>query len=379
TKAGVRLSKVDELCYSIEKDAIMGMQVPVNVYGNEQLVSPMVADRTIDQAVNVACLPGAQKHVVVLPDGHEGYGFPIGGVAATDLEEGVISPGGVGYDINCGVRLIRTDLVERDVEDSMAHLVNEPFRTIPSGVGGKSKISLSAADLDEILVEGVRWSIDRGYGYDWDVEVCEEEGRMEGADPSRVSETAKKRGLRQLGTLGSGNHFLEVQKVDMIHDSTAAKAMGIEHEGQITVLIHSGSHGLGHQICSDYLRISERALDKYGISLPDRELACVPSNSDEGEDYRGAMNSALNFAWTNRQVMTHWTRATFKQVLSLSDSQIERMRLVYDVAHNIAKVERHRIDGEGVRQVMVHRKGATRAFPKGMQEIPEVYRNVGQP
>lgn len=379
TKVGVRLSKVDELCYSIEKDAIMGMQVPVNVYGNEQLVSPMVADRTIDQAVNVACLPGAQKHVVVLPDGHEGYGFPIGGVAATDLEEGVISPGGVGYDINCGVRLIRTDLVERDVEDSMAHLVNEPFRTIPSGVGGKSKISLSAADLDEILVEGVRWSIDRGYGYDWDVEVCEEEGRMEGADPSRVSETAKKRGLRQLGTPGSGNHFLEVQKVDMIHDSTAAKAMGIEHEGQITVLIHSGSRGLGHQICSDYLRISERALDKYGISLPDRELACVPSNSDEGEDYRGAMNSALNFAWTNRQVMTHWTRATFKQVLSLSESQIERMRLVYDVAHNIAKVERHRIDGEGVRQVMVHRKGATRAFPKGMQEIPEVYRNVGQP
>jgi tRNA-splicing ligase RtcB len=379
-RGGIKINKVDELCYAIEEDVTRGMRVPVKIYGNDELVSPMTADRTIEQAVNVACLLGAQKHIVVLPDGHEGYGFPIGGVAATDLEEGVISPGGVGYDINCGVRLIRTGLLESDVQGPMGELIDELFRAIPSGVGGKGTIRLSEAELDEILVEGVQWAIDRGYGYDRDAKVCEEEGHMYGADPSKVSETAKKRGLRQLGSLGSGNHFLEVQKVDMIHDHAAAKAMGIEQEGQITVLIHSGSRGLGHQVCSDYLRISERALDKYGISLPDRELACVPSNSDEGEDYRGAMNSALNFAWTNRQMMTHWTRTTFKRVFSLSNSQLEGMKLVYDVAHNIAKVERHKIDKQGsMRQVMVHRKGATRAFPKGMQEIPEIYRDLGQP
>jgi tRNA-splicing ligase RtcB (3'-phosphate/5'-hydroxy nucleic acid ligase) len=379
-KDGIRINKVDELCYMIEKDTARGIRVPVKIYADDQLVSSMTGDRTIGQAVNVAALPGAQKHVVVLPDGHEGYGFPIGGVAATDLEEGVVSPGGVGYDINCGVRLIRTDLTESDVKEAMDGLVNELFRAIPSGVGSKGTIRLSAAELDEIFLEGVRWAIDRGYGYERDAKVCEEEGHMKEADPSKVSETARKRGLRQLGSLGSGNHFLEVQKVDMIHDYVAAKAMGIEYEGQVTVLIHSGSRGLGHQICSDYLRVAERALDKYGIALPDKELACVPSNSKEGEDYRGAMNSALNFAWTNRQIITHWTRTTFKQVFSLTDSQLEGMKLVYDVAHNIAKVEKHRIDKEGgMSQVMVHRKGATRAFPKGMQEIPEVYRDLGQP
>lgn len=379
TKAGRRIDRIDNLRYRIETTAAEGMKVPVTIYANEQLISAMVVDRTLDQAVNVATLPGVQKHVVVLPDGHEGYGFPVGGVAATDLEEGVISPGGVGYDINCGVRLIRTDLTENDVKGAMDSLVNELFRTIPSGVGSEGAISLSKSQLDELVVQGVRWAVDRGYGYEHDLNVCEEEGYIQGADPSKVSDTARKRGSQQLGSLGSGNHFLEVQKVDRIYDKKTAKTMGIEQEGQVTVLIHCGSRGFGHQICTDYLRVSENVLEKYGISLPDRELACVPNNSKEGADYRAAMNCALNFAWTNRQMITHWTRMTFRKVFSLSDQQVESMKLVYDVAHNIAKVERHAIDGEGTRQVIVHRKGATRAFPKEMAEVPKIYRSLGQP
>ncbi len=379
TRAGRRITKLGDFRYSIEKNAAEGMKVPVTIYANEQLISAMVVDRTLDQAVNVATLPGVQKHVVVLPDGHEGYGFPVGGVAATDIEEGIISPGGVGYDINCGVRLIRTDLMENDVKGVMDNLVNQLFRAIPSGVGSEGTIALSKSNLDDVAVEGVHWAIDRGYGSEHDANVCEEEGHIEGADPSKVSDTARKRGSQQLGSLGSGNHFLEVQKVDRIYDREAANAMGIEREGQITVLIHCGSRGFGHQICTDYLRVSESALRKYGINLPDRELACVPNNSKEGENYRAAMNCALNFAWTNRQMITHWTRMTFKKIFSLSDQQVENMQLVYDVAHNIAKVERHSIDGEGTRQLVVHRKGATRAFPAGMDEVPSMYRNLGQP
>lgn len=379
TKTGRRIDKVNHFCYKIEKNAAEGMKVPVTIYANEQLMSAMVVDRTLDQAVNVATLPGVQKHIVVLPDGHEGYGFPVGGVAATDLEEGVISPGGVGYDINCGVRLIRTDLTENDVKGVMDRLVNELFRAIPSGLGSEGTISLSKSQLDDLIVQGVHWAIERGYGYEHDADMCEEEGYIQGANPSKVSDTARKRGSQQLGSLGSGNHFLEVQKVDQIHDKKAARAMGIEQEGQITVLIHCGSRGFGHQICTDYLRVSENVLGKYGISLPDRELACVPNNSKEGADYRAAMNCALNFAWTNRQMITHWVRMIFRKVFSLTDQQVENMMLVYDVAHNIAKIERHEIDGEGMRQVVVHRKGATRAFPKGMNEVPKIYRNLGQP
>jgi tRNA-splicing ligase RtcB len=379
TKAGRRIDKVDDFRYRIETKAAEEMKVPVTIYANEQLLSAMVMDRTLDQAANVATLQGVQKHVVVLPDGHEGYGFPVGGVAATDLEEGIISPGGVGYDINCGVRLIRTDLTENDVKGVMDSLVNELFRAIPSGVGSEGTISLSKSELDELVVQGVQWAIDRGYGYEHDAKVCEEEGYMQGADPSKVSDTARKRGSQQLGSLGSGNHFLEVQKVDRIYDKKAAEAMGIEQEGQITILIHCGSRGFGHQICTDYLRVSENVLAKYGIILPDRELACVPNNSKEGADYRAAMNCALNFAWTNRQMITHWTRMTFRKVLSMGEQEVENMKLVYDVAHNIAKVERHAVDGEGTRQVVVHRKGATRAFPKEMDEVPKIYRSLGQP
>ncbi len=371
------VKRISDVEYRIDPIESKGMRVPVMIYANEELLSKMLSDRTIQQAMNVATLPGVQKHVVVLPDGHEGYGFPVGGVAAMSVEDGVISPGGVGYDINCGVRLIRTDLDEKDVRPRLKELVNELFRAVPSGVGSEGVVKLSNAELDEVLTEGVYWAIGKGYGWSEDAEVCEENGRMRGADPSKVSNMARKRGAPQLGTLGSGNHFLEVQKVDKIYDEKAAETMGIEHEGQITVLIHCGSRGLGHQICSDYLRVSESALKRYGITLPDRELACVPNSSQEGEAYRKAMYAALNFAWSNRQMITHWTRKAFERVFKMSESDLG-MRLVYDVAHNIAKVEEHKIDGS-LKQVVVHRKGATRAFPADRPELPERYRALGQP
>jgi tRNA-splicing ligase RtcB len=371
------VKKISDVEYRIDPIESKGMRVPVTIYANEELLSKMLSDRTIQQAMNVATLPGVQKHVVVLPDGHEGYGFPVGGVAAMSVDDGVISPGGVGYDINCGVRLIRTNLDEKDVRPKLKDLVNELFRAVPSGVGSEGVVKLSNAELDEVLTEGVYWAIRNGYGWEEDAEVCEENGKMNGADPSKVSNMARKRGAPQLGTLGSGNHFLEVQRVDKIYDHEAAKAMGIDHEGQITVLIHCGSRGLGHQICSDFLRVSESALKKYGITLPDRELACVPNSSPEGEAYRKAMYSALNFAWSNRQMITHWTRKAFEKVFNMSESDLG-MHLVYDVAHNIAKVEEHKIDGS-LKQVVVHRKGATRAFPANRPELPERYRSLGQP
>ena len=374
-----RVRKINDLEFQIEKDVSKGMRVPVKIYANDDLISKMVIDRTIDQAVNVSTLPGVTKHVVVLPDGHEGYGFPVGGVAATDLEEGVISPGGVGYDINCGVRLLRTSLNEKDIKPKIKDLLNELFRSIPSGLGSKGTVKLTKSDLDELLVEGVEWAIEHGYGWKEDAEVCEEGGKMVGADTASVSEIARKRGAPQLGSLGSGNHCLEIQKVNKIFDERAAKAMGINHEGQLTVLIHCGSRGFGHQVCSDYLRISEIALRKYGMKIVDRELACVPNNSSEGESYRKAMYSALNFAWSNRQMITHWTRKTFEKVFGMSEQEMD-MKLVYDVSHNIAKVERHKVDNDGgMRNLVVHRKGATRAFPAGMNQIPNEYRSIGQP
>ena len=379
TKSGNhRVKKINDFIFKIEKDSTKGMNVPVTIYATDNLISKMVSDRTIDQAANVSTLPGVTKNVVVLPDGHEGYGFPVGGVAALDLEEGVISPGGVGYDINCGVRLLSTSLSEKDVKPNIKDLVNELFRSIPSGVGSQGSVKLTESNLNELLIEGVRWAIEKGYGWKQDAEVCEEGGRMVGADPQSVSNIARKRGSPQLGSLGSGNHFLEVQKVNSIYDEKAAKAMGITEEGQLTVLIHCGSRGLGHQICSDYLRISEIALRNRGMKLVDRELACVPNNSVEGEDYRKAMYCALNFAWSNRQLITHWTRKTFEKVFQMSEQQLD-MKLVYDVAHNIAKVERHKVEGEGMRDLVIHRKGATRAFPAGMNELPSKYYNIGQP
>jgi len=368
--------KIGNMTYKIEKDEALGMKVPVIIYADDQLLEKMMTDRTIKQAVNVSTIPGILQNVVVLPDGHEGYGFPVGGVAAMDAEEGMISPGGVGYDINCGVRLLRTNLKEQDVRPKLKELVNDLFNSIPSGVGSKGAIRLSNSQLDEVLVKGVQWAVDNGYGTKNDAEVCEENGHMDKADPNKVSDRARKRGAPQLGSLGSGNHFLEIQKVAEIHDEEAAKRMGIE-QGQVTILTHCGSRGFGHQICSDYLRISEQALKKYNISLPDRELACVPNSSEEGESYRKAMFAALNFAWSNRQMITHWTRKSFERVLKQSEADLE-MNLVYDVSHNIAKVEKHTIDGKQ-KLVVVHRKGATRAFPANKEEVPKKYRDLGQP
>jgi len=364
------------MVYRIEPDKSRGMRAPVTIYADEKLLAKMMTDRTISQAINVSTLPGIQSHVIVLPDGHEGYGFPVGGVAAMDAEEGMISPGGVGYDINCGVRLLRTNLTEQDVRPRLKDLVTDLFNSIPSGVGSKGAIRLNNSQLDEVLVRGVNWAIDNGYGSENDAEVCEENGQIKNANPNKVSDRARKRGMPQLGSLGSGNHFLEVQKVAEIHDEVAAKKMGIKKDF-VTILIHCGSRGFGHQVCSDYLRISEQAQKKYNITLADRELACVPNTSEEGESYRAAMFAALNFAWSNRQMITHWTRKSFERVFKQSESDLD-MKLVYDVAHNIAKVEKHKIDGQ-LKSVVVHRKGATRAFPANREEIPRNYRDIGQP
>ncbi|MEX0657334.1 MAG: RtcB family protein [Nitrosopumilaceae archaeon] len=368
--------KVSNMVYRIEPDKSRGMRVPVTIYADDKLLEKMMTDRTLSQAINVSTLPGILGHAVVLPDGHEGYGFPVGGVAAMDAEEGMISPGGVGYDINCGVRLLRTNLTEQDVRPRLKDLVTDLFNSIPSGVGSKGAVRLNNSQLDEVLVRGVNWAIDNGYGSENDAEVCEENGQIKNADPNKVSDKARKRGMPQLGSLGSGNHFLEVQKVSEIHDEVAAEKMGIE-KNSITLLIHCGSRGFGHQVCSDYLRISEQAQKKYNITLADRELACVPNTSEEGESYRAAMFAALNFAWSNRQMITHWTRKSFERVFKQSESDLD-MKLVYDVAHNIAKVEKHKIDGQ-LKSVVVHRKGATRAFPANREEIPKNYRDIGQP
>jgi len=368
--------KTGQLTYKIEPDSSQGMRVPVTIYANENLLEKMMSDRTIRQAINVSTIPGIVGSSVVLPDGHEGYGFPVGGVAAMDAEEGMISPGGVGYDINCGVRLLRTGLKENEVRPKLKDLVTDLFNSVPSGVGSKGAIKLNQSQLDEVLVKGVGWAINNGYGNKEDAEVCEENGNIANADPDKVSDRAKKRGAPQLGSLGSGNHFLEIQKVAEIHDEEAAKRMGLEKD-QVTILTHCGSRGFGHQVCSDYLRVSEQALKKYDISLPDRELACVPNSSEEGESYRKAMFAALNFAWSNRQMITHWTRKSFERVFKQSESDLE-MNLVYDVAHNIAKVEKHNVDGK-LRSVVVHRKGATRAFPANRDEVPSKYRDLGQP
>ena len=368
--------KIGENQYQIDADSNLGMKVPVRIYADEPLLQKMLSDRTIMQARNVSSIPGIVGQSIVLPDGHEGYGFPVGGVAAMDAEEGMISPGGVGYDINCGVRLLRSNLTEQTVRSKLKELVTDLFSSIPSGVGSKGAVRLSHSELDEVLVKGVNWAIDHGYGSSDDADVCEENGQIQNADPNKVSDKARKRGAPQLGSLGSGNHFLEVQKVTEVHDEEAANRMGLK-EGTITVLVHCGSRGFGHQVCSDYLRVSEQAMEKYDIHLPDRELACVPNNSEEGESYRKAMFSALNFAWSNRQMLTHWTRKSFERVFNQTESDLE-MKLVYDVSHNIAKVEKHKVDGKE-RKVVVHRKGATRAFPANRDEIPSRYRDLGQP
>jgi len=373
----VPLERVDRYTWRIPKYKA-GMRVPGVIFADEDLIEKMKTDRTLEQCANVAHLPGIYKYSITLPDGHEGYGFPIGGVAATDYEDGVVSPGGVGYDINCGVRLLVTNLSEKDVRPKLSDLATTIFRNVPSGLGSHRKdFTVSPSELDRITVEGVPYLVEKGYGWSEDIEHCEEGGRMSEANPDKVSSTAKRRGLPELGTLGSGNHFLEIQRVDRIFNERVAKAFGITHEGQVTVMIHCGSRGYGHQICSDYLRIMERAVQKYHIELPDRELACAPGTSPEARDYYQALACAVNYAFANRQMITHWVRQSFEQVFKMPADKIG-LGLVYDVAHNIAKIEEHNVNGKTVK-VWVHRKGATRAFPPGHKDVPADYRSLGQP
>ncbi|MFH0897044.1 MAG: RtcB family protein [Candidatus Bathyarchaeota archaeon] len=369
--------QIDRLIWEIPKEYKHGMLVPGRVFADEILLSKMTQDRTLEQCVNVAFLPGIQKYSITLPDGHEGYGFPIGGVAAFDHEEGIISPGGIGYDINCGVRLLRSNLMKGDIDVKMPLLLEALFRSIPSGLGSKGKVRFSESDIDNIALGGAEWAIAHGYGWKDDAKHCEEKGTMPNANPDKISLNAKKRGMPQLGSLGSGNHFLEIQCVDKIYDALAAKTFGILNEGQVTIMIHTGSRGFGHQVCSDYIHIMESAVQKYSIHIPDRELACAPLTSREAEDYYAAMSAAANYAWANRQMITHWVREAFEQTLGRSADKIE-LHAVYDVAHNIAKIEEHTIDG-AKKKLYVHRKGATRAFPPGHPDLPADYRTVGQP
>lgn len=374
----IPLERLDNYSWRIPQKYKPGMRVPGIVLADEELLEKMKTDRTLEQCTNVAHLPGIYKYAITLPDGHEGYGFPIGGVAATDYEEGVISPGGVGYDINCGVRLLTTNLSEEDVQPKLTDLTNTIFNNVPCGLGSRRKdFRITTNELDRLAVEGVPWIVEKGMGWKEDVEHCEERGNMKSANSDKVSTTAKNRGTTQIGTLGSGNHFLEIQKVGKIYNPDVAKAVGINEEGQVTVMIHCGSRGYGHQICSDYLRVMERAVHKYKINLPDRELACAPGNTKEAEDYFQAMSCAVNYAFSNRQAITHWVRQSFERVFN-QPAETFGLQLVYDVAHNIAKIEEHRVNGQR-KKVWIHRKGATRAFPPGNPAVPVDYREFGQP
>ncbi len=372
----VDVSRVNAYEWTIDKGFQRCMKVPVTVFADDVLIDKMKQDLTLKQASNVACLPGVEESVFVLPDGHQGYGFPIGGIAATSIDEGgVISPGGIGYDINCGVRLLRTNLEYSDVKGKIVNLVEEIYRNVPSGVGSEGRVKLEDRKLNDVLDEGVRWAVDNGYGWDVDMSHIEQNGSWNLADSSKVSNVARKRGHSQLGTLGAGNHFLEIQVVDKVYDDGIAKSIGL-HEGQVTVMIHTGSRGLGHQVASDYLQIMERAVKKYGIDLPDRELAAVPFHSKEAQDYFSAMVAAANFAWSNRQLITHWVRESFSNVYKTDAEKLD-LNIIYDVAHNIAKIEEYDIRGKRKR-VVVHRKGATRAFPPGSPDIPQDHKRTGQ-
>jgi len=368
----MKLKKATEYSYIIEKEG--KMNVPVKIFANEKLMEKMQEDNCIQQGINVATLPGIKGFSVMMPDAHQGYGFSIGGVAAIDKKSGCISPGGIGFDINCGVRLLSTNLTKEEVYPRIKELLDVLFRNVPPGVGGKSIFKLNDKELDDVLTRGAEWAVENGYGVKEDLENCEEHGKMPGADASKVSQKAKSRGRGQLGTLGSGNHFLEVQYVKKIFDTDVASTFGIKEEGQVVVLIHCGSRGLGHQTCSDYLRRMEEEYPEIIASLPEKDLAYAPSGSKTADDYYKAMCAAANFAWTNRHMIGHQTRKSFKEVFG---DKVE-VHTVYDVAHNIAKVEEHEADGEKF-TAWVHRKGATRAFGPGRKEIPLKYQATGQP
>jgi tRNA-splicing ligase RtcB len=362
--------------YRVEIPPEGGMRVPGRVFADAGLMEQIYQDKALEQVANVAHLPGIIGYSLAMPDIHWGYGFPIGGVAAFDIRDGIISPGGVGYDINCGCRLMSTALTTEDIRRELTVLVEELYRQVPTGVGSTGSVKLSRRDLKRVLREGSAWAVREGYGLESDLEHTEDQGAMAGADPEVLSDRALERGLKQLGTLGSGNHFLEVGWVDEIYDEKTARIFGL-FPGQITVLLHSGSRGLGYQVCDDFLKTMAKASAEAGFNLPDRQLACAYLESTPGRNYFAAMAAAANYAWANRQVMMHWARESFMKALGVSPKEL-RMNLVYDVAHNIAKKEKHLVDGQET-MVCVHRKGATRAFPAGHADLPPDYRSVGQP
>ena len=371
-----KLIRLDDYRWEVPLDYKAGMRVHGIIYANDALMEGIRQDESIEQVANAAMLPGIVKASLAMPDMHFGYGLPIGGVVATRMQDGVITPGGVGFDINCGVRILKTNLSRADIKDKVRVLIEGLYAAIPTGVGAKGPLRLSTDEFDKMLVKGARWAVEKGYGTQDDLEHIEARGCIEGADPDKVSEKAYERGKGQLGTLGSGNHFAEIQYVQRLFDEKLANALGL-YEGQIMVMIHTGSRGFGHQVCTDYLRVMEQSVLKYGFSLPDRQLACAPIDSPEGREYLAAMRAAANFGFTNRQMIMHWTRETFMQVLGISPRELG-MQLIYDVAHNIVKFEEHEVDGKKM-TLAVHRKGATRAFPPGHPETPAIYKDIGQP
>jgi tRNA-splicing ligase RtcB len=370
----VTLHKVRDYVWEIPPEG--GMRVPARVLASEELLEEISEDKTLEQLKNTTHLPGVTKYALCMPDGHQGYGFPVGGVAAIDAEDGCISPGAVGYDINCGVRMVKTNLTYDDVRGHEEELVDALFDAVPSGLGGGGVVEGDSGTVEAVLERGMDWAHEQGYATADDLAHCEDEGVRHDADAAAVSKKAKDRGRNQLGSLGSGNHFLEVQRVTDIFDEEIADAYGLETD-QIVVLIHCGSRGLGHQVCNDYLRDIEQAHSGLLSQLPDKELAAAPAGSQLAEDYYDAMCAAINFAWVNRQLITHQTREVFADVFGRPWEELG-MELLYDVSHNIAKKEVHEIEGED-RELFVHRKGATRAFPAGRNEVPKAYRDVGQP
>ncbi|HCX90088.1 MAG: RNA-splicing ligase RtcB [Deltaproteobacteria bacterium CG_4_9_14_3_um_filter_44_9] len=371
----IEIQKIDDYRWRIPKTG--KMKTDGVVYTNEKMLRDIRNDQSLLQVANVAWLPGIVGYSLAMPDIHWGYGFPIGGVAAFDLHKGIISPGGVGYDINCGVRLMRSGLRRSDIKGKIDILVDALFANIPSGVGSRRKdMKLNREKERKVFLKGAKWAVEQGYGSVDDLEHIEERGCIPNADPDFVSERAMERGMNQLGTLGSGNHFVEIGFVSEIYDYKLASALGLEEE-QVTVIVHTGSRGLGHQVCDDYIKIMLQASNKYGIELPDRQLCCAPVDSEEGRQYLGAMACAANYAFANRQMITHWVRETLEQVLKMGPKNL-KLDLIYDVCHNIAKIEEHQISGKK-RRLCVHRKGATRAFPPNHPDMPECYRGTGQP
>ena len=369
-----QLKKITDYLWEIPVSTRSDMRVPAFIYAKEEMIEAVLSDRSLEQLINVSTLQGIVKAAFAMPDVHEGYGFPIGGVAATLWPDGIISPGGIGYDINCGVRLLTTLFTYNDIATKLESLSRELFSQVPSGTGRGGDVKLCMEELDEVLMLGAEWALKNGYGINEDLQLIESNGRLENADPTAVSEQAKKRGYDQLGTLGAGNHFLEVDKVEKVYDQKTADVFGIK-ENQVVILIHTGSRGLGHQVATDYIRIMMNAMPAYNIKVPDRELACAPFNSPEGENYFNAMAASANFAWCNREMISYGVRCAFQKELGISGNEI---KLLYDVAHNIAKIEEHRVDGE-IKKLIVHRKGATRAFGPFEKDIPEKYRTTGQP